>query len=430
MSKAGRSSPSSFPRRKPPYRIFIARGDDVRTITMRPWLMATLGVFAAICGALYFGATFYLVFRDDLFAASIARQARIQHAYEDRIASLRADIDRLTSRQLINQQAFDAKMDRLIGRQVALDARQDMIAGLSQAARRVGLVPASGTAPAKAAPVSAESGPPKDPVVTGTIAPSVSGAVPIIASIFGTKSRDATLPAVPAPAARIGAVESSLNSLAADQAAYVEAIAADARLKTTKIEKVLAGLGHKPKASVGDDVGGPFVPVRVDADPRTFRSSIDIVTAEVEELAAAKRTAAGLPLDRPIANSPITSGFGARMDPFLGRPAMHTGIDFRAGVGYPIRATAAGTVISAGYNGGYGNMVEIDHGNGLTTRYAHMSRILVKPGDVLAKGALVGRSGSTGRSTGPHVHYEVRADGEALDPMRYIRAGGELAPLL
>src|SRR4029079_13983320 len=101
---------------------------------IRPWLAGTIAVVGAVFTFLCLAATGYLVFRDDLLAASLARQGRMQQAYEDRIASLRADIDRLTSRQLINQQAFDAKMDRLIDRQVALDARQDMIAGLSQAA--------------------------------------------------------------------------------------------------------------------------------------------------------------------------------------------------------------------------------------------------------------------------------------------------------
>ena len=108
---------------------------------VRPWLIATVGGVAVVFGALYLAATGYLVFRDDLLAASIARQARMQHAYEDRIASLRADIDRLTSRQLLNQEAVEAEMDRLLGRQAALDARQDIIAGLSQAARRAGIAP-------------------------------------------------------------------------------------------------------------------------------------------------------------------------------------------------------------------------------------------------------------------------------------------------
>jgi murein DD-endopeptidase MepM/ murein hydrolase activator NlpD len=119
-----------------------------------------------------------------------------------------------------------------------------------------------------------------------------------------------------------------------------------------------------------------------------------------------------------------------RTDPFRRRPAMHTGIDFRAPTGQPARATAGGTVISAGYNRGYGNMVEIDHGNGLTTRFAHLSKVLVKKGQTIAKGDTVGQTGSTGRSTGPHLHYEVRVNGRAIDPMTFIRAGDQLSPLL
>ena len=132
-------SSHSFARRKPPHRIIIAHGENVRSFTVRPWLFAVVGGVALIFGTLYLSATGYLVFRDDLLAASIARQSRMQHAYEDRIASLRSDIDRLTSRQLLNQEAVEAEMDRLTGRQAALDARQDSIAGLSQAARRAGI---------------------------------------------------------------------------------------------------------------------------------------------------------------------------------------------------------------------------------------------------------------------------------------------------
>jgi murein DD-endopeptidase MepM/ murein hydrolase activator NlpD len=126
----------------------------------------------------------------------------------------------------------------------------------------------------------------------------------------------------------------------------------------------------------------------------------------------------------------ITSGFGARLDPFLGRPALHTGVDFRAISGSPARATAGGTVIIAGEAGGYGNMVEIDHGNGITTRYGHLSEIDVTVGQVVAKDAIIGHTGSTGRSTGPHLHYEVRVDGAPIDPMTFINAGHQIASLL
>jgi len=105
---------------------------------------------------------------------------------------------------------------------------------------------------------------------------------------------------------------------------------------------------------------------------------------------------------------------------------MHTGIDFRGDVGVPIRATASGTVTVAGWSGGYGKMVEIDHGNGLLTRYGHLSEIDVDVGDIVRSGAIVGKLGSTGRSTGPHLHYEVRVKGEAVDPQKFLDAGERL----
>src|SRR5262249_2233948 len=131
MSISGSGSFGAFASRKPLHRIIIARGEHVRTFTVRPWLAGTVAAAGVLFTVLYLTATGYLVFRDDLLAASIARQGRMQQAYEDRIASLRADIDRLTSRQLINQQAFAAKMDRLLRRQADLDTRQVIIAGLS-----------------------------------------------------------------------------------------------------------------------------------------------------------------------------------------------------------------------------------------------------------------------------------------------------------
>ena len=124
---------------------------------------------------------------------------------------------------------------------------------------------------------------------------------------------------------------------------------------------------------------------------------------------------------------PVSSPFGVRKDPLLGMVAFHSGMDFRAMSGSSVLATANGTVTAADYNGGYGNMVEVDHGNGLSTRYGHMSRFSsgvgqhVKPGDVL------GKVGSTGRSTGPHLHYEVRKNGNAVNPVGFLTIGRQLA---
>ena len=141
-----------------------------------------------------------------------------------------------------------------------------------------------------------------------------------------------------------------------------------------------------------------------------------------------RRIANRLPLRKPLAGDPeITSGYGSRVDPFNGRLASHTGIDFRQAWGSPVRAAAAGTVISAGHNGGYGNMVDIDHGNGVISRYAHLSAVIVKSGQTVSTGTVLGRLGSTGRSTGPHLHYEVRYNDQPLDPRRFLAAGQKLA---
>jgi murein DD-endopeptidase MepM/ murein hydrolase activator NlpD len=132
----------------------------------------------------------------------------------------------------------------------------------------------------------------------------------------------------------------------------------------------------------------------------------------------------------PMSGARITSKFGMRSDPFRRRPAMHTGIDYRAPTGQDARATAAGKIVTAGYSRGYGYMVEIDHGDGLRTRFAHLSKILAKKGQTVARGDVIGRTGSTGRSTGPHLHYEIRVNGRAVDPMTFIRAGEKLDPVL
>jgi murein DD-endopeptidase MepM/ murein hydrolase activator NlpD len=115
-----------------------------------------------------------------------------------------------------------------------------------------------------------------------------------------------------------------------------------------------------------------------------------------------------------------------RMDPFVKGPAIHSGLDIRGDMGEPVRATAAGKVETAGWNGGYGNMVEIDHGNQFSTRYGHLSAIGVKVGQMVKVGDVIGRIGSTGRSTGPHLHYETRINDEAVDPQKFLRAGVRL----
>jgi murein DD-endopeptidase MepM/ murein hydrolase activator NlpD len=208
------------------------------------------------------------------------------------------------------------------------------------------------------------------------------------------------------------------NTLAAMEESY------DA--KARRMRAVLADVGLDPGKVANAAVGGPFVPYRLASNAGPFEKQayrINVARAQVERLTA---TIGTVPLRKPVDGEIETSsGFGVRIDPFVGRPAMHTGIDFRGDTGEAIRVTAAGTVVSAGWSGGYGRMVEVDHGNGLATRYGHLSEIDVKVGQPLKAGQSVGRLGSTGRSTGPHLHYETRIDGEAVDPHKFLQAGAK-----
>ena len=144
--------------------------------------------------------------------------------------------------------------------------------------------------------------------------------------------------------------------------------------------------------------------------------------------AVATPGAISVPSSKPVTTATYTSGYGVRSDPFRGSAAMHAGIDLAAPMGTPIYATADGTVDRAEWSGGYGNMVEIDHGKGLQSRFGHLSRILVHSGEKVTRGMLIWLVGSTGRSTGNHLHYEVRIDDEAVDPSRFIHAAALLDP--
>jgi murein DD-endopeptidase MepM/ murein hydrolase activator NlpD len=199
-----------------------------------------------------------------------------------------------------------------------------------------------------------------------------------------------------------------------EQAALV-AKALDVRYQVTTAE--LKRLGITP-ARVGshEGVGGPFE----SAGNSTFKSLFD----SWKKLDQLQDGVIAIPSDKPIRmNVEFTSGFGVRSDPFMHGAAMHPGIDLAGAYGTPIYATAEGTVLRAGWNaGGYGNMVEIDHGRGIVTRYGHMSAVLVHAGDHVTRGEQVGRMGSTGRSTGNHLHYEVRIDGRPVNPIPFMKS--------
>ena len=171
----------------------------------------------------------------------------------------------------------------------------------------------------------------------------------------------------------------------------------------------------------------PFVPLDATSVRSPFERATLALRSALDGAGLLKTAIDHVPLAKPLDGTPeVTSPFGVRTDPFLGRPALHTGIDLREGMGSAVLATAPGRVVSAGPVPGYGLMVEIDHGAGLTTRYAHLSEIEASVGHTVEKGDTIGRVGATGRATGPHLHYETRIDGEPVDPMRFLLAGHHL----
>lgn len=178
--------------------------------------------------------------------------------------------------------------------------------------------------------------------------------------------------------------------------------------------------------------GGPYLPIASPSlatlnqalaalDEGTERHG-DVFTLVESRLLETRLRALMLPSSAPV-DGPVGSGFGFRADPFTGRAALHTGLDFPADVGTPIVAAAGGVVSSAELHPAYGRTVELDHGNGLVTRYAHASKLLVAPGDLIRRGQKIAEVGSTGRSTGPHLHFEVLVDGAPQDPAKFLAQG-------
>jgi len=373
----------------------------------------------------------YFAFRDDVLTRLIARQAEMQYAYEDRIAELRAKVDRTTSRQLLDQEQFDQKLDQIMKRQTALESRATALGAIPDSLATGSIRP-----PARgAAADTPATGAPKPSPISDTVifvAPPdrearLESRAPVVTKV--QPNQFAKVQGVDNVLVR---VQSSLDQVERRQMAALSSVEDNMESRVRRMRGVFTDLGldmtQLEAAAPRAGVGGPFVPVKLPADAGAFERQlyrISVTRAAVDRL---NRTLALVPYRKPVIGEvEFTSGFGVRSDPFLGRPAMHTGLDFRAAMGDPVRATANGKVVSSGWAGGYGRMVEVDHGNGLSTRYGHLSEINVKVGDVIRIGQVIGAVGSTGRSTGPHLHYETRIDGDAVDPQKFLRAGVRLS---
>jgi len=217
-----------------------------------------------------------------------------------------------------------------------------------------------------------------------------------------------------------------LAEVEARQLAFVERLTRFADRRSARAEDAIRKLGLNPGillTSLDDRSaqGGPLFRLATSADgsldPRFERLGLSLA-----RMNALERGLAGIPQVLPASENYISSGFGYRADPFTGGAAFHAGLDFKGPIGAPIYAAAKGMVSFVGQRQGYGNCIEIDHGNGLMTRYAHMSRFVAQPGQQVAPGTVIGAIGNSGRSTGPHLHFEVRIHDRPVNPRPFLEA--------
>lgn len=413
------------------------------------------GAVAALTLAWAGGATWYIVAKDDLAQRFFAHQTELRYAYEDRIADLKGRLEREVTFNLVERTGFERRAETLARRQGEIEARQ---AWLRSLAERTG------------------SGRPRSPLeahkprIEETVGAVLSDTKPVpVAEPFalrlgvtgdaaaarpverpsqglpsqGPQSQGSQSQALPShdlsphragssrPHDRLSAIERSLERVSGEGGRIVEALRRETDGRLARVRAALAATGLDPDrlaATPATGIGGPLVSLPASEHTHPSAPVAAEVDARASELGRLQAIANGLPLARPVAGeADPTSAFGYRVDPFTRAPALHTGLDFRAEAGAPILATGAGRVVAAEFTGGYGQMVEIDHGGGVTTRYGHLSGYAVAAGERVAAGQLIGRAGSTGRSTGPHLHYETRINGEPVNPQRFLLAGAAMA---
>ncbi len=453
----------TFPERQ----IYIRSDGRVQFFTFGPSLQATLaGLTLIFLGWVAF-ATVNVIFKDRIIAATDHRYQQMQAAYENRMADLQLSYDELNGSLVSAEDRFKATADTLAAKQNAISgflARQAEANAAAGGARAPGQrqpLVYGNSAPLDAAPAEAM---PDDATLAAE--DGGSSALPMMAELPAPQPRTGKAPeqgkgfldraldsirslfgGTSAPARRqvsaAHALHPALKSLDAQTARIAQIGRADTMLMARTEETLRQGVNNLrgiirasglhpdlfPRRVAAAASGGPEIPLenmRLEgiSDPDFTKAFLraSTVLAELDGLIAAVNH---VPLAMPVNDAQFdrSSGFGVRMDPFTGRYAFHPGIDFAGPYGSKVISTAAGTVTFAGNRGAYGNMVEIDHGFGIHTRYGHLSRINVRPGMRVPKGTDIGRVGSTGRSTGSHVHYEVLYDDKVRNPNSFIEAG-------
>jgi murein DD-endopeptidase MepM/ murein hydrolase activator NlpD len=320
-------------------------------------------------------------------------------AYEDRIAQLRIEVDRLHSRQYAQAGDINLQLQELTQQQEVLLEQHQYVRQLAEKAAELG-------------------------IETAELGSSEQAVAPVLATrVVAVAAGDATT--------EIAAAGAAVREMMDESRLALAAISEEAGTATETILTELADIGIRPVLPASEATGGPFLPPSEGADTLSIVDDANQVVAALARFKAARGAIDAAPVHMPIAgNVRMSSSYGNRKDPFTGRRAFHSGADFPAASGTTVLAAGKGRVSYVGERSGYGNVVEVAHDAGLVTRYAHLSAFLVKEGQSVSTGTPIARVGSTGRSTGPHLHFEVRRDDRALDPARYLAAGKRLIRFL
>lgn len=377
---------------------------------LRPWLGAGLAVSLLWSGT----ATYLVLFRDEALGRIVAGQVAMRNAYEARIAGLQERVDGARQEGAEARATLAARVQGALDRQAELERRQAALSGLIDTAATGSL---SSPARAYAAPLTGFELRQDSPAE----AAPASWPAPLPDRRSALETEDGLI-----------RLEARLGGLEEAQGAHLGRLARGAETGIARLRAVVARAGIDPSRLLppasGERVGGPLVPLDATAiQQQGFDGGLSLVGRLIGNGQRLRQAVGDLPLRKPLSGeSSLSSPFGPRLDPFTRGLALHTGLDFKAEYGEPARATAPGVVTEAEWAGGYGNMVELTHGHGLATRFGHLARIVVRPGQHVAAGDVIGYVGSTGRSTGAHLHYETRIDGEPVDPQRFLEAGRSL----
>ncbi len=415
---------------------------------MRP-IQLVCGAIACVAATLGItGTAGYYVLRNDMIADATAERTELVMEYQDHIDRLRTEIETLTSRQMVDRETVEIQVMDVLRRQQDLNQRHAIVADLVARAESVGIYVAGDKPVPPHKPVQASIGLAQ---VDGHDGSAIGGESELIAEpVKALGLRDGSPRSVdpldllrrrgetvvPAKTdlkknsekeAALSAVKADISVMDIESTAAIDAITVATESRIDDIlgitRAITPSLNTRLRKKAA--IGGPFQPL----ESQSFPDRLSRADTALKALRRVKFTALRLPIKRPVRYSAVTSSYGPRVDPFLGRLAMHSGMDFKAPYGARVNATAPGTVMSARRHGGYGNMVEIRHANGFVTRYAHLSRFQVSEGDHVLAGDPVGNVGSTGRSTGPHLHYEIRRNDKPHNPAAFLTAGEDLAAL-